>query len=308
MNETKICLLGGDSRQTALAYYLAQKGYETAVWGLPMPDKNAYCGASLPDFAGVKCTDPESAVAASRAVILPLPASTDGVRVHTPALREESVSQRRELRLTQLMEMVEKDTLLLAGKPGEVLRSMARNSNIRLLDYYDNEGVQIKNAVPTAEGALALAMEKLPFTIFDSACTVLGYGRIGQRLSSVLHALGARVTVAARSERDLCNARIHGCTARLLQDFLISPGKPDVLFNTIPVPLITENVLRALPENTLILDLASLPGGIDPSASVKDDYRIMRAASLPGWAAPYTAGRILYETIEDILCTEGITV
>lgn len=308
MNEIKICLLGGDSRQTALAYYLAQKGFETAVWGLPMPASELYCGAVLPDFDGVRCTEPESAVAGSRAVLLPLPATTDGVRVHTPALNGEAVSQRRELRLTQLMDMLEKDTLLLAGRPGEVLRSMARNANIRLVDYYDSEAVQIKNAVPTAEGALALAMEKMPFTIFGSSCAVLGYGRIGQRLCSVLLALGARITVAARSERDLSSAAIHGCTARPLREFLDSPGKPDVLFNTIPVPLIREDVLRALPPHTLIMDLASAPGGIDPAAQTKGDHRILRAASLPGRAAPYTAGKILFETIESIFAAEGITV
>lgn len=308
MNETKICLLGGDSRQTALAYYLAQKGYETAVWGIPMPEPDTYCGAILPDFDGVRCTDPESAIAASRAVILPLPATVDGVRLHTPSLHAVDASRRRELRLTQLIDMLDKDTLLLAGRPGEVLRAMARNANIRLLDYYDNEAVQIRNAVPTAEGALALAMDKLPITIFGSSCAVLGYGRIGQRLSSILLSLGAKVTVAARSERDLNNAFILGCETRPLHQFLKEPGMPDVLFNTIPVPLIGEDMLRSLPKSTLIMDLASIPGGIDPQIQTKGDYRILRASSLPGKTAPYTAGKILFETIEDILASEGILV
>ena len=308
MNEIKICLLGGDTRQTALAYHLAKKGYETAVWGVPLPDKDSYCGASLPIFDGVKCTDPESAIAASRVVILPLPATTDGVRVHTPTLETEPLAMRREMRLTHLISLLPKDTLLLAGKPGEVLRSMARDANIRLIDYYDSEAVQIKNAVPTAEGALAIAMTELPITIHGSQCTVLGYGRIGRRLSEILQSLGARVTVAARSERDLSCAAVCGCRARALPDFLLDPHKPDVIFNTIPVPLLTRDVLQKLPSGTLLIELASAPGGFEAGALKHCPNKIIKAASLPGKVAPYTAGKILFETIAQILESEGIGI
>lgn len=301
MNETKICVLCGDTRQTALAYYLAQNGYETAVWGIPLPD-----GTTLPPFEGVRCADPESAVTGSRVVILPLPATTDGVRVHSPALAHEDVSMRREIRLTHLIASLSGDVLLLAGRPGEVLRSMARDANIRLIDYYDSEAVQVKNAVPTAEGALALAMEALPITIHGARCTVLGYGRIGRRMSQILYALGARVTVAARSERDLSSAAISGCTALSLYDFLLTPGRPDVIFNTIPVPLLTEEILARLPPGTVYVELASAPGGIAAEAETRCAQRIIKAPSLPGKVAPYTAGRILFETIVEILESEGI--
>ncbi|MBE6560412.1 MAG: hypothetical protein E7662_04745 [Ruminococcaceae bacterium] len=308
MNETKICLLGGDTRQTALAWHLAQKGYETAVWGVPLPPGNAGNGDSLPAFRGVRCSDPESAVAGSRAVILPLPATTDGVRLHCPVMAEEPAALRRELRLTHLMEMLRGDVLLLAGRPGDVLRSMARDANIRLLDYYDSEAVQIKNAVPTAEGAIAIAMEQLPITIHSSRCTVLGCGRIGSRLCRMLKALGASVTAVARSDRDLSNAAVEGYTVRSIQDFLAEPGQPDVLFNTVPVPLITADTVGKLPAGTLLIELASVPGGFDEAALKLNRCNYIRAASLPGQVAPYTAGKILFESISGLLESEGIGI
>lgn len=300
MNETKICLLGGDTRQTSLARCLSAAGYETAVWGVPLHQDNNS------SFDGVKCSDPVDAVAGSRAVILPLPASVDGVRVHT-SLHTDEPNLQQELRLTKLMEMLRPGTLLLAGKPDEVLKSMARNNNIKLIDYYDCDEVQIKNAIPTAEGAVALAMEGLPITLYGANSVILGYGRVGQRLAFVLHALGANVTVAARSQRDLTWAGIAGCKAMPVIDFLQSPGKPDVLFNTIPSPILSREVLEKIPAAALIIELASAPGGVDPAAARTCRQSILRAPSLPGRVAPYSAGKILFETIRRILLEEGVT-
>lgn len=303
MNDIKICLLGGDTRQTALADHLVKKGYETAVWGVPLAEK----GEKTP-FEGVRCADPESAVSGSRVVILPLPASTDGVRLHCPAASSEPAALRHELRLTHLIHMLHGNVLLLAGKPGDLLVSLAKEAHIKLIDYYDSETVQVKNAVPTAEGALAIAMAELPITVHDAQCTVLGYGRIGQRLSEILQALGAHVTVAARSERDLSTAAVRGCAACSLHEFLLSPGRPDILFNTIPVPLISQEVLAKLPAYTCLIELASAPGGFDLAAIRQCANHYIRAVSLPGKVAPYTAGKILFESVEKILESEGIGI
>ena len=308
MNDIKICVLGGDTRQLSLARHLSLSGYETAVWGLPTSDGTDTVSAYCADFGGVRCADPESAVSGSRAVILPLPATTDGVRVNcAPSERGDPTTQ-REPRLTHLMQILPKGVLLLAARPGDVLRSMARDENVRLIDYYDLEEVQIKNAVPTVEGAIAIAMRELPITLFEARCTILGYGRIGKRLAHVLHALGAHVTVAARSEKDLALARIAGCTACRLAEYLADPVPADVLFNTVPAPILSRDVLEKLPTIMPIVELASAPGCIDTRTQKQCRQKILRAQSLPGRVAPCTAGKILFESIETILRREGVEV
>ena len=136
MHDIKICLLGGDTRQSSLALYLAKAGYETAVWGISLPRD---ASEKTTGFAGVKCTDPQSAVRGSRVVVLPLPATADGVRIPSMETNAQTPHMHDELRLTKLFEMLTPGTLLLAGKPNEVLKSMARDANVKLIDYYDCE-------------------------------------------------------------------------------------------------------------------------------------------------------------------------
>ena len=307
MNDTKICVLGGDTRQLSLARHLSLSGYETAVWGLPSQEGNDTVSAYCSDFSGVRCDDPESAVSGSRAVILPLPATSDGVRVNCVAPPRVGASVSRELRLTRLMEIIPKNALLLAGMPGDVLRCMARDNNIRLIDYYDSEEVQINNAVPTAEGALSIAMQELPITLFQSHCTVLGYGRIGKRLAHILTGLGAEVSVVARSEKDLALAHISGCHACPLAEYLRAPLPADVIFNTVPAPILTLDVLRTLPPAIPIIELASAPGCMDARTQKQCTQKLLRAPSLPGRMTPCTAGRILFESIDKILRREGVS-
>ncbi len=307
MNDIKICVLGGDTRQLALAHHLSRSGYETAIWGLPSIKDNDTLSAYCANFSGVRCADPGSAVSGCRAVILPLPATTDGVRVNCAPSKKSGASVSLELRLTRLMEILPKDALLLAGKPGDVLRNMARDNNIRLIDYYDSEEVQIKNAVPTAEGAVAIAMRELPITLFHAECTVLGYGRIGKRLAYVLAGLGAKVSIVARSEKDLATAHISGYTACPLAEYLSAPLPADVIFNTIPAPVLTSDVLKKLPPALPIIELASAPGCINARAQKHCTQRILRAPSLPGKVTPCTAGQILFESIDKILRREGVS-
>lgn len=306
MSNTKLCVLGGDMRQLTLACYLSQKGYETALWGLPYTDStdtvSAYCG----DCNCVRCADPESALRGSRAAILPLPATTDGVRVSCNYANADSNNSCCELRLTRLMEWLPKGAPLLAGMPSDVMRTMARDENVKLIDYYNLEEIQIKNAVPTVEGAIAIAMKELPITLLGSECTVLGYGRIGKRLAYVLHALGANVTVCARSEKDLSSARIAGCKALRLSDYQMNPCVADILFNTVPTNILTIDMLEKMPQKMLIIELASAPGCMDARTQKQCRQKIIRAASLPGKISPITAGKILFESIEQILAQEGV--
>ena len=50
--------------------------------------------------------------------------------------------------------------------------------------------------MPTAEGAIQLAMEELPITLHGARVLVIGYGRLGRVLADRLAGLKARVSVA----------------------------------------------------------------------------------------------------------------
>ena len=85
--------------------------------------------------------------------------------------------------------------LLRALKPGSLCltaRAAGEHPLLRLRDYYEDEGVLLRNAAITAEGAIALAMERTDRTLLGSRVLILGGGRISQALAPRLRALGRR--------------------------------------------------------------------------------------------------------------------
>ena len=76
--------------------------------------------------------------------------------------------------------------------------------------------------------------------------------------------------------------------------------------NTIPAKILDRELLNYVNSDSLIIDLASKPGGIDFGAAKELGKNVIWALSLPGKTAPITAGNIIYETICEIITEEGI--
>ena len=77
--------------------------------------------------------------------------------------------------------------------------------------------------------------------------------------------------------------------------------KSDIIFNTVPAPVISRQVLDELAPETLIIDLASEPGGTDFDYASKLGITVVHALGIPGKFAPRTAGEILKSTILSML-------
>jgi dipicolinate synthase subunit A len=182
----------------------------------------------------------------------------------------------------------------------------AARLGVRLYDYFDSEELKIKNAYLTAEGAVSLAMNELDLAIAGSRTAVVGYGRIGKFLARMLASLDSSVTVAARKPTDLAYAAGFGLdtlkiTSRDGRSSLCDLADCHVIFNTAPHWLFDSAVLPELSPDTLIIDLASAPGGVDPEAAGKYGIRVISALGLPGKYAPLTAGRYVGEAIVELI-------
>ena len=168
-------------------------------------------------------------------------------------------------------------------------------------DYFAREEFAVANAVPTAEGALAIALNELAVTLNGSQALVVGFGRIGRLLAKSLSALGAHTTVSARRADDFAWIRALGydcADSTQLRDYF-AKHKPVVIFNTVPSRLLGRAELELVGDDSLIIDLASNPGGVDIQAAGALGRRVIWALSLPGKSAPLTAGRIIADTICD---------
>lgn len=294
----KLALLGGDARQCYLARELAERGFETAVWGL---DKALNVGDA------VKCRDAQGAIASASAVILPLPASLDGISVNCGDADVD------KLKLISLLDYC--NVPIFGGRLGESFRLSASARKKRVVDYFESETLQIKNATPTAEGAIYLAMQNMKKTLFGSRAAVVGYGRIGRMLACLLEKMGASVTVAARNIRQLAEASSFGNdTVRISSSYalgglgpLCDEGAFDVIFNTVPARLFDKEVIEMLQKDILLIDLASVPGGVDFAAAKEWGINAIWALSLPGKYAPESAGKIIADTLDELFESEGIT-
>lgn len=276
-----IWVVGGDPRQAALAALLADDGHTVHTYALEH-------GAGTdcePDLAGLERAD---------CVILPLPAAGEGGLLNAPLADAPHA-------LEDILDAMEPGQLLCAGRADAALEALARERGLTLRDYFAREELAVLNAVPTAEGAIQIAMEELPVTLQDARALVLGFGRLGAALAPRLRALGARVWVAARRYEQRAHAESMGLgTERLerLSDWLCGY---DVVFNTIPAQVLGVEELAALKEGALVIDLASRPGGVDPAAASALGVRVVWALSLPGKVAPVSSGRYIMDTVYHIM-------
>ena len=272
-------LIGGDERQAVLAGLLCADGHRVHVHGM----EQRLLGES--DLTGIEEAD---------CVILPLPTVGRGGSLHAPF-------SKLQLSPETVLDRLKPGQLVLAGKPTVALKTMAEQRGLILLDYFSREELAILNAIPTAEGAIRIAMERLPITLHGSRILVLGFGRLGQALAPRLRSLGADVKAAARRPEQRALARSMGVDSEHPDDIKEWLHLYDLVINTVPGQILGVEELTALKEGAVIIDLASLPGGVDDESAAALNVTVIHALSLPGKEAPLTAARYLRDTIYQML-------
>lgn len=170
--------------------------------------------------------------------------------------------------------------------------------DIPYLDFMEDKIVTEENAVATAEGVIAELVNKSPYNIEEAKIIVSGYGFCGKAIAERLKALGARVTVLARRREVRKEAKRAGFYA---VDFAFGPEEAmgaAMLVNTVPAPVITRSIIRELPRDAYILDIASAPGGTDFACAKEYGIRADLSLGLPGRYAPKESAYILDRAIE----------
>lgn len=282
-------VVGGDLRQIHLAGLLAAQGRQVLAVGF---DRDVEIPPMVRPLRSAA-----DAVVHSDCVVLPLPYSVDGVTVNAPFAHAA-------LPLSEIWDSTREGQLITGGRLDSAAREAARVHRFRAVDYYEREELAILNSIPTAEGAIQIAMEELPVTIHGARCLVLGYGRVGRYLAHDLKALGADVSVCARKHSDLAWVRAmggHGIHTAELPEHI---ARFDAVFNTVPATLLTEQLLTRLSGDCLVIDLASKPGGVDFETAGRLGVKAIWALSLPGKVAPLTAGAIICDTVLHIVDEE----
>ena len=270
----RFLIIGGGIRLEKACEAFVKKGYTAEIYKGGKPLKNAIDNADV--------------------VLLGLPASTDGINV--------DMGNDEKILLRDIAALCKGNKKLLGGRFSEKEKALFDIYSVRWADYAACEEFEILNAVPTAEGAIQIAMEEFPFTIHSSRVVITGFGKVAKALSSRLDALGAECTVVARRASQRAEAESMGFKAI---DFPLLPHAAEecqILFNTVPAPVCDKNVLSNLSPSQGIIDLASKPGGVDLECAKAFGVNVVWALGLPGKVAPVCTGEIIQKIACNIAC------
>lgn len=287
----KIAVLGGDMRIVTLAEAFYREGYDVSVFGFSEKTEMTH---------GIERADNvKEAIVDADAVVTGLPATSDGITLLAPFWNEK-------IYFDDILKCMTKNQLLLGGKITPELRDKCKMYNIKFADYLEREELTVLNAVPTAEGAIEIAMRTLPITLHESRSLVLGFGRIGKILAKDFAGLGAKTYVEARRFDDMAWIKAYGYEGIYLPLLKDSLPTFDIICNTVPHQILTEDMLRYIRKDCLIIDLASHPGGVDRTLAEKHGITVISALSLPGKASPKTSGEIIKYAIGNIFSDMGV--
>ncbi len=260
-----IAVIGGDKRMLYAAQFLKQNGFVVLLFGFNEDYAKLY---NLPLAKSLQET-----LSKSNIVLLPLPCTGNDETLNTP-LYDGTIT------LANLFTLIIEKQTLFAGKINNKIMDGLVQNNVSVFDYTNREEFSVLNAIPTAEGALQIAMENTVCTLNGTQCLVTGFGRIAKVLAHYLQGLGADVSICARKPSDLAWMRAYGYPHFPIKELTLNINDYDIIFNTVPECIFTDKVLQETKKDALIIDLASKPGGagvfLDKKNTLCTSHRVLK--------------------------------
>lgn len=289
----RIAVIGGDDRELylmqelkKLGAYIVGVGFEKAS-----PPEGVSLVSSLQDAVGL-----------ADVLILPMYGTDErgGVRAK---YSESPIILNKEV-----LKALRPNVPIFIGWARPVLKSAAEMMGIRIIETAHLDQIAILNSIPSAEGAIMMAMEATTITIHGSECFVLGLGRCGWTIARTLKGMGAHVSGVARKPADLARAMEMGLKAVHFSDLEEEIGRAEIIFNTVPHLILDKVILDRVARDAVIIDLASIPGGTDFEYAQLLGIKAQLAPGLPGIVAPKTAGRILAQVYPQLILRHLTTI
>lgn len=268
----KVVVLHGDSRQGYLAKEWAKKGAEVYL------TSSAYKNDSSLENIFDK-------IAKADILIGAIPMTQDQKQI--------AISPQVAVPFEEVLRHLHAGQWIAAGCIPESFAQRLKEKKVLIYDVMKDETTAYYNAIATAEGAIAEAILHSPYQLFKSKCLIVGYGRCGSVLAQKLVQLGADVTVCTRDKTALARAYLNGCTAFPLSRLPDIAGEFLFCFSTAPARVFSEEILKNMKKNVLLIDIASQPGGVDFASAQKLGIEARHCLGLPGKYSPASAAHML---------------
>lgn len=268
-----ITFLGGDKRNCILSNMLESE-YQILRYGTGME----------------KEVDYNECIRRAKYIVLPIPISTDGENLFMPF-------DNTKIKLNDLYNSVHGKILICGALKNNIKENFEKDNKV--IDVMMNEELTLKNTIPTAEGVIKIIIENTETTIDNSNIAIIGFGRVGKKIAELLNSLNSNVFCTDIKKEEVAN--IERCGYNVLNSDCRSLSKFDVIINTVPKIIIDKKELELIDKKTLIVDVASNPGGINYEYAKANGYNCIHALGLPGKIAPETSAKYIKEVLINLL-------
>ena len=217
----------------------------------------------------------------------------------TPVSRLNRHPKIEDMLKHELITEANNDKTVIGGAFTDKWTQYLQMHEITYFDLMKEEKVAQKNAYITAEATVAEILKYSDYSICGQKIIVCGYGRCGKCVADLLAAIGAKVTVLARSAKARRAARCDGHEA---VDFSYGPEEvygAHTIVNTVPAQVIREPMIQEMHRDTVIIDIASRPGGVDLVAAERREIKVVAALGLPGLYTTKSSAKVFADAIID---------
>lgn len=283
MNPCRAAVLGGDRREYRIAQCLANDGHDVAIYGVDVPPT---AGDDPVDAKIRHATTPAEAVAGAQWLVCPSPGLGPGDVVYAP-----SAPAPFALDEALLAQSDAANGGIVLGRVTPTLSALLERMSIVPHEMKDDRALAISNGTSVAEAVASLLIQQTDRILSEHRVAVIGYGATGAAITDVLLAMNATVTVVARDPASRARALQRGADATCDYDARLDAlATVDIAVNTVPDrAAVPASAFPAL-SSTLVVDIASPPGGLDHDAAKSAGVEVIWARGLAGARAPRTVG------------------
>ena len=274
----KFLIVGGDKRIKKLAEMLKKERHDVKTYGIENADiKNIE-----------KIINQKTDV-----VIGPIPFTKDEETLNAPFIKEK-------IYIDALLPFLKKQTLI-TGPISKELQEKFERYTVKAIDIMDSEELVVYNTIATAEGTIELAIANTEKNLHESKILILGFGRVAKTLALKLKGLAQHIMCAARKSKDFALIETLGFSTENINKLGPNLNEYDIIINTVPQVILNEEKINYIKDETLIIDLASKPGGVDQLAIKKTNIKYIWALALPGKVSPISSAQYIKQAIYKII-------
>lgn len=271
----KILIIGGDNRFISLEKTLKDNNFKVETSYLNSNDENL---KSLNDFD---------------VIFLPIPFSKNNF-LNAPFYPNKITTE-------NIFSSLKNFKGIIIGGFDKNSQETLKNMNLNFKNILKDEKFTLVNAIITAEGTIEKLIHESEESLFELKVCITGYGRVSKALARRLKPLCKELVVYNNPSINFVYAQIDNIKVGNIEYFKDEGKNFNIIINTIPSLIIDKKVLDTLDKNTLIMDLASLPGGVDFEYAKEKGIITHHYLGVPGKVSSKSAANAIFNYFKDEL-------